>query len=97
VSSNTALAIKSPLGVMKYVGGKWHTPAGAEGICGANTCTFSTGEKVSMSGGTVNVELPSTYCGDVQGLCGNYNPDIAFRRRCARLGSGSWTALSTSG
>jgi hypothetical protein len=77
-SFNSAAAIKSPYGVMKFVGGKWVSPPGSEGICGANTCVFPTGERVSMQGGAVSVALPATYCADVQGLCGNFNPDAGF-------------------
>lgn len=77
VSINKALAIKTPVGVIKYTDGVWNT--GSTGIsCPGGVCKFPGGEKVAASGRSVWVEFPSTYCSKVSGLCGAFNPDVQY-------------------
>ena len=78
VSVNSMVAVKTPEGIYKYTGGTWRKPMNASATCLSNTCTFADGERVSMSGSHVWVRLGSKYCHNVQGMCGNYNPDAGF-------------------
>lgn len=77
VSVNTAMAVKSPWGIVKRIGGSW-VGANTDIKCSAETCHFPDGEVVSMRGSTVWVRFPAKYCGNVQGMCGNYSPEKDF-------------------
>jgi hypothetical protein len=78
VSLNTRLAVKTSEGVFKYFAGTWTEPANSSAVCGSHVCHFPDGEIVAMFGSRVDVALPASACGGVQGLCGNYNPARNF-------------------
>ena len=75
ISINNAMAVNSSYGMAKYVGGKWSVAAGSRIQCSGATCRFPSGEVVSA---LAWVSLPWSYCGNVQGMCGNYNPEAAY-------------------
>jgi hypothetical protein len=91
VSQNTGVAITSQWGVLKFnhkldssrppmpdgsgITLEPHTPS-----FGINTITFPSGEVVQTqnAGGVTTVNLPASYCGNVYGLCGAYDPADNF-------------------
>jgi hypothetical protein len=90
---STGVAISSEWGVLKFnhaSDNSWNRPEGAlnSGIAvlpdtpslGINTITFPSGEVVRAqdAGGVTVVSLPPSYCGNVYGLCGAYNPELNF-------------------
>jgi hypothetical protein len=75
----TGLAINSRFGLFVYTAGQgWTRPPNSDVSCAGSTCVFPTGERVTMAGTRVEIQFPAQYCGEVQGLCGNYNPDVSF-------------------
>merc|ERR1711981_987394 len=77
-SVNTAAAVSTTWGVVKNIGGVWSVPSGSQISCGDTTCDFPDGSKVGMSHGRIWISLPHQYCGELQGLCGRYSPEIDY-------------------
>ena len=81
ISVTTAFAIESWHGVVKiFRNGMSAIPAGV--TVAGNTITFGGGAVVVVQlsdvAGSLTVKLPATCCGNVEGLCGHFNPDADF-------------------
>ena len=85
VSSIRGLAIKSKWGVLKWPNNDAPPPVAPEGsgiVMRGGTATFPTGEVVTKGGsnifGTAVIELPPSYCNQVYGLCGAFDPEHSY-------------------
>ena len=93
-SINTGVAVKSPYGNVKNLdGATWILDAAANAsgiVCSGVSCLFPNGERVSFSGIRAWIVLPTTYCGNVEGLCGNYNPSAQFQDAYTDAAGHNW-------
>ena len=94
VSVNSGVAVHSAFGTAKFIGGRWHLSSGSQIVCSGGTCTFPNGEMVSASGSNVWVQMPSSYCDAVEGICGAFNPVASF---ADAFSDANGTAVSLAG